>query len=923
MEILSRLCALFRRDKLDRDMAAEMRAHLEEQTRRNLAAGMNERDAHAAAHRQFGGVAQIQERARDARGWRWLEDALRDLRLAARTLRQHPGFTTVAVLSLALGIGANTAVFSLVDDVLWKMLPVKNPQELVLLHWFSGPQGFDVAVSGSWDQDPETGRTSCTSFSQRAFERFRDENQALREVFAFAPLREPTLIANGQAELSSFGAQVVSGGYHAGLGVSAVLGRTIARADDQPGAPPVAVISYGYWQRRFGGGAGVLGKTIVVNNASATIIGVTPPEFLGTLDVGIAPDVTLPLSMLPQVDAELAEFMRRPGGIWWLRVMGRLHPGATPEQVRGNLGEVFRQLAREDLQARPPHGPVTETVEKPDLPELAVGPGSQGLNNGRTAYRQRLMILLGLVGIVLLIASANVATLLLARGAARRREIAARLALGASRSRLIRQLLTESALLAFLGAGAGLLFALWGKRLLLAMNLLAVDGPETLVLNPGLDWRVLGFTAFVALGTGLFFALVPAWQSTRLELSSEFQGGTRLHGASRSRLGRALLVLQVALSLMLLVGAGLFVRTVRNLEGIEVGFNREHLLLFRINAKPPAYDRARAARLHEQIAERIGALSGVRGVTFSRMPLLSRAGWGTRIRVPGRGTGAEPADFAMLNAVGPDFFSTLGIPVLLGREFAPRDDTAAPGIALINETMAKRYFPEGNPVGQQFGRPSPHGNVDVEIIGVVGDAKYTEARNETPPTAYFPFRQEPDGEGNYAVRTSGDPEGVVAAIREVARTIDPTLPLGDIRTQDAQIRKLFASKQLFARFASFFGGLALALVCVGLYGQLAYAVTRRTGEIGVRMALGAKPRWVLGMILRQSLGLVAVGVGLGLAGAIATTRLVASMLYDLSPNDPATLAGTVLLIIVATTLAAWLPARRAANVDPVVALRAE
>ncbi|MEO6569281.1 MAG: ABC transporter permease, partial [Opitutaceae bacterium] len=879
-------------------------------------------EARYAARRQFGGVDQIKEQARAQRPGLWLEQLLQDLRYATRQLRRNPGFASVAILSLALGIGANTAIFSFVDAVLLKLLPVKDPRELVLFNWAS-KQGWVGPVSGSWEKDPATGLQTCTSFSQRAFELFRDRNATLAAVFAFAPLGNVTLIVDGQAESSSFGGQFISVGYHAGLGVSPVVGRVMTPEDDRPGAAPVVVISHRYWQQRFAGDPAAVGKTISVNGALATIIGVTPRGFLGALDVGIAPDVSLPLAMLAQVDPEFAGMANRPGGMWWLRVMGRLKPDATREQVRANLGGTFRELAMEEAKLLPARG-TAGTGASPEIPVLGVEAGGQGLTEARHGHTRMLVVLMSLVGLVLLLACANVAGLLVARGAARRREIAARLAMGAGRGRLVRQLLTESALLVLCGAIAGIFVAHWGQSALLALNPLAGRAAQPVVLNPTLDWRVLGFTAVAALVSALLVGLVPAWRATRVEIQGEFLGGMRNQGAGRSRIGQAFLLVQVALSLVLLVGAGLFVRTLRNLQGVDVGFNREQLLLFAVNAKPPTYDATRAAALHARVAETIRTISGVRAATFSRLPLLSNAGWNTRIAFPDRPPPATgKADTAMLNAVEPAFFSTLEIPVLLGRGFTDADAAKSLKVALINETMARQYFPEQNPIGRSLIRNAPSGRIELEVVGIVRDAKYAAVKNQTPATFYVPFSQESSGEASYAVRTSGDPKAFIGSIRAALRAIDAELPLADIRTQEQQVEKLLGNERLFARASGFFGVLALVLVGVGLYGLMSYAVTCRTGEIGIRIALGAMPRAVLWMILRESLVLVIVGAVLGAAVAAGMTALVKNMLYGVAPTDPLTFGGVTLLLLAAALFAAWLPARRAAKLDPVVALRAE
>jgi predicted permease len=920
--LIFRLQHLFLKKRIEAQLTDEIRSHLDMLTEANIAAGMSPEEARYMAERQFGGVAQVKEEFRDQRGIPWLENFLKDLGYGVRQLRNNLGFTTVAVLTLALAIGINTLVFSLVDEVLLKSLPVKDPQELVLFRWSAAPPGWDWPADAWWETDPVTKLTTCTSFSLETFSRFGARSEGVADIFAFAPLREPTVNADGRAEIVSRG-QLVSGGYFGGLGVPARLGRMIEPEDDRAGAPPVAVISYGYWQRRFGNDPGVLGKKILVNNAPATVIGVTPRDFPGTLDVGDAPDLSVPLAMLSQVLPDRAEELKQPVKLWWLRLMGRLKPGVTAESARLSLEQTFRQCALDDLAvlpARPP-SPGGRSVL---LPVLEIQPGGQGLTEARHSYARELQIMTGLVGLVLLTACANVANLLLVRGAARRREMAVRLALGAGRGRLVRQLLVEHGLLAFLGGVLGVGVAYWGRGLLLAMHPLLHEDGRSLVLNLDLNLRVLGFTTAVAGFTGILFGLAPALRATRVDLTAEFQGGAaaRQRG-SFSLLGRALIVVQVALSLIMLVGAGLCVRTLRNLHGVDVGFNRGHLLLFRIDAAPLGYKDAQNTELNERIARGIGVLPGVQSVTFSAVPSLSRSGWNTRISVQGRPPTSGRMDTAMVNAVDVNYFSTFGIPLLLGRGFTLHDDAAAPKVAIINQKMAEDYFGKENPVGRRFGRKGPESSGQIEIVGVVPDAKYSDVRDAAPATAYFPALQQVSPEANFAVRSAGDPEGEILSVERAVRAVNPNLPLADVRTQDAQIERLFSQERLFSRLAGFFGLFGLALVSVGLYGLMSYVVLRRTKEIGIRMALGAQRDNVLRLILLQGMAPVGVGLAAGLASAAGVTRLLRSLLYGVEPFDPVTIMLVSLLLAVVASLACLLPAWRAARVDPIAALRHE
>jgi predicted permease len=854
------------------------------------------------------------------------ERVLSDLRLALRQLQKSPGFTAVAVLSLAVGIGANTAVFSLVNEILLRSLPVRNPEHLVLLRTIEGEGGrLSRAGENNGSIDPATGRNASTSFSLLIFERLRAQPSPLSDLFAFAPFPKVHLLVDGQPELDA-SAQLVSGNYHTGLGVPAVLGRTLTPADDAPSAAPAAVISFRYWQRRFGGSPGVLGTVVHVNRVPTTIVGVTPQGFDGALQAGESPDISVPLALHLRFQPDRAG--RAQPWYWWIRVMGRLAPGATPAQVRASLEPVFQVAAREGwLAGRAPGAPPDERM--PALPTLAADPGAQGEADARRQFAGSLRILQGLVALVLVAACANLANLLLARGATRRREIALRLALGAGRARIVRQLFAESLLLAAAGTGVGMVLAWWGRGLLLALR---PFGQATVVLDLPLDIRVLAFTAVVAVVTALLFGLAPALRATRIDLNAHFQSGSRTLGAhSRSRVAQALMVVQIALSLVLLVSTGLFVRTLTNLDRVDAGFNRRDLLLFRIDAASAGYRREQFGALQSRVQERLERLPGVKAVTFSSVALLSRVRQNKRITVPGAALSANPSAPVNTNGLAPNFFSAMELPVALGRGFTARDDLDAPRVAVVNQAFVRTYLSGENPVGRRIGI-GPDDVDQVEIVGVAADAKYTDLRQAVPATIYLPARQRLDGEANFALRLARGQKGtgdavpyaaVASAVRAAVREIDPTLPVLDMRTQEEQVDRLHAQQLLFARLSAVFGGLALALACLGLYGLMSHAVERRTGEIGLRMALGALPAQVLRMVLRESLMLAGLGAAAGAAAAYWTGQLVASMLFGLSAADPATYLAVAVLLAVMAVLACVVPARRASHVDPLVALRSE
>jgi predicted permease len=849
-----------------------------------------------------------------------------DLRYGARTLIKTPGFTAVAVLSLALGIGANTALFSVVDAVLLKKLPVREPDRLVLFRWVTGPNFSPGSHHGNAARD-DSGRLVKSSFAYQTYARFREQPGPLSDVFAFG---DATLnvSADGRADVAN--GQAVSGNYYAALGVPALVGRTITDEDDHAAAPPVAVLSYRYWQRRFGGDRGVVGRQISLNHVAFTVVGVTPEGFDGAMQVGSSPDISIPIAWEPQIRGERS--LMAGAGAWWLRLMGRLKPGATPEQARASLELVFQQSAVEHREARVSRGENTLRPLGPeDYPHLVAYPGSQGETSRRQNYQKPLYMLFGVVGLVLLIACANVANLLLARSASRQREIAVRLALGAGRRRLVRQLLTESGLLAALGGALGVLLAFWIKDGLLAVG--EWGGGDMAALEPRLDLRVLSFTLALSLLTGLLFGMVPAWRATRVDLTPALKGGARSAGAApRSLFTKALVAAQVAMSLLLMVGAGLFLRTLVNLQRVELGFNERNLLLFTVEPGLIGYKGERLANLYRQMAGRVEAVPGVQAVTFSAERLLAGGESDRSLYLPGAPVSADgkakSEGDVYIHQVRENFLKAMGVPVLAGRDLAAQDDARAPKVAVVNQTFARRFFPGENPVGKRFSFDNPNGAGLVEVVGLAGDAKYATQRDEIPPTAYLPWSQELSAlrSATFEVRTSGDPVSYVAAVRQAAGEVDPDLPLEDVKTQVEQADETLAMERLFAKLLSLFGLLAQALAAVGLYGVLAWSVAQRTREIGIRVALGAQRGDVLRMVLRQGMSLTLAGVALGLAGAYALTRYLESlsrMLYGVGPTDPLTFGVTAVLLTLVALLACLVPARRATRVDPMVALRYE
>ena len=849
-----------------------------------------------------------------------------DLRYGMHVLLKHPGFTMVAMLTLALGVGANTALFSVVDAVLLKKLPVSDPDRLVLFgaSWnrnFS-PGGYN----GSNRRDPVTGINTATSFPFQSFSRLRQEQGVMSDVFAFGSV-DLNLNSGGQAEVVN--GQVVSGNYYSALGLPALIGRTINDADDSAGASPVAVISHRYWTSRFGAETSVIGKQVNLNNIAFTIVGVTPPGFEGTMQVGSSQDVSLPLAWEPQISAERT--MMKGAGVWWLRLMGRLKPGVTLEQARAALEAPFQQSVLEHRMARQSSAanPI-KPLEPRDYPRLLVDSGSQGEMNMRRTYQKPLHLLFGVVALVLLIACANVANLLLVRASSRQKEIAVRLAVGASRWRLMRQLLTESILLAILGGGLGILFAVWIKDSLLMVS--DWSGREMTALNPRLDLRVLGFTMALCCFTGIVFGIVPALRATRLDLTPSLKDTGRGSSAyARSFLSKSLVVVQVSLSVLLLIGAGLLIRTLRNLQKVETGFNSQNLLLFTVDPSLIGYKEDRLANLYQEMFARLEAVPGVQSVTFSRHALLSFGGTNSSVFLPGAKTlpDGNPVDSggSYIHHVRENFLQAMEIPLLVGRSFNEQDDARAPKVAVVNQTFARVFFPNENPIGKRFSFEPPKPG-EIEIVGLARDAKYTSQREDTPPTAYIPWRQSLGSmrSSTFEVRTLGDPANFVGAIRQAANEVESNLPLNDVKTQIQQTNETLAMERLFAKLLSLFGVLAQQLAAIGLYGVMAYAVSQRTHEIGIRMALGANQRNVLKMILKQGMTLTLIGVALGLGGAYVLTKYLeslTSMLFGVRPRDPLTFGVIAALLMVVALVACFIPARRATKVDPLVALRYE
>jgi len=865
-----------------------------------------------------------------------MADLLRDVRFGIRMLVKNKGFTLVAVLSLALGIGANTALFSVVDAALLKTLPVPDPDRLVLFAWHAGLPFRVGGMSGTSNVPGAPGTRKLSLFRYEVFARMRKQTQAtetpLSDLFAFAPIQDVNAVNGDQAELVD--GQAVSGNYYAGLRMQTSLGRPITDDDEKPGATPVVVLSHQFWQERFGANPAVIGQPLKLNKQSFTIIGVTPPAFTGTSQVDYHPAFTVPFASEPLLLGENSNLTTaNQPGIWWINLMGRLKPGATYQQARDSLNDTFQTTA---LEIMPPPRKASEPaqLDPKDYPHLIAESGSRGMLDRRRDYSPTIYGLFIVVTLVLLIACANVANLLLARASLRSAEINVRLAVGAGRWRLVRQLLTESVLLAALGGAVGVIFAFWGKSALLTLT-----DKDTGILPNGLDlslnWRVLGFTLTVSLLTGVLFGLAPAWRATRQDLATTLKQSRRTTGAV-SRLSKGLIIAQVALSLLLLVGAGLFIRTLYNLQRVNLGFNQENLLLFRLQPQQNGYKDERLVQFYQQLVARLDNLPDVRSATFARVPLIADENWYNDIRLPGETEKTSASHDTMRQMARENYFSTMEIPLLSGRSFTAHDDQHAPKVAIVNQTFAQQFFANNEVLGK---RVNIEGESEVEIVGMVADTKYRSQREDIKPLLYTPWQQEDQALGTvyFTLRTVGEPASLAERVRQVVHELDSDLPVTQVSTQTARAHATLGPERLAARLLSFFGALALLLAGIGLSGVLAYSVAQRTNEMGIRMALGAQASNVLRLVVWQGMRLVLLGLAVGAVTGYGLKRLLASQyfgeavglgqiseqLYGVNATDPLTFVVIGALLLLVALVACWLPARKATQVDPLEALRYE
>jgi len=915
MAWLSRIWNTLRSHSLQKELDEELQHHIDLRTADLERGGMSHTEAYAAATRQFGNTTLQTERMRRMDVATWMETVFSDLRYALRQFRRSPLFTALAVLSLALGIGANTAIFSVMDAILLRTLPVHDPQQLVSL--------TDPDQAGLWMGTADGERVII---SYQEFLQLRDRLTSLSGLCAMQSWLGKRQVRVAGAQQEQVSGRLVSEEYFSVLRVDPAIGRVFTSADAKaPGQDPYAVISYDFWQRRFGGRTDVLGTTIKLNNALLTVVGVAEKDFKGESG-GEDPDLWIPLLMQPMVN---------PGRDWlhedssvstnktiWLHALGRIKPGKTLAGLQAEVNVTFKGM----LEAFYPPTMTEEAKKEAFGQYLVVHEARLGSFSGRDDYAQQLKILLAVAGLVLLIACANVANLLLARATARRREVGIRFSIGASRSRLFRQFFTESLVLSVLGGLAGLALAWLGARLLVGL----LGGRQNLlVLSTDLDWRVLTFTLTVTLLTGILFGVAPSLRASRTDVNQSMRlGASGTHSGRRLTLAKVLVVGQVAISLLLVIGAGLFLRTLWNLQSTDLGYPRENLLQVGVDGATAGYKDQQLVLFYQDVANRLRALPGVRGASYSELGLMTGGESNTNVKAEGFIAQKDEDKQSRFDIVAPGYFNAVGVPLVLGRDLGPQDTTASTHVCVVNEELAKRFFAGQSPIGRHL--TSEHGKdgtVTLEIVGVVKNLRSRSLRGNIPQRFYVPAAQGWRGRIPSAmifeIRTTADPKSIATEVRKAISSVNPDAPVTFSISMEEVITDRTAFTNLIARLCGIFGGLALLLAGTGLYGLLSYGVTRRTNEIGIRMALGAGRRSVLAMILQESSVLLLLGLIVGLGVAVATTRLIASELYGLSQFDPVSFVAASVLLAAVAMVAGYIPAARAARVDPVRALRHE
>jgi predicted permease len=912
----AKLKARFAQDKANREFDDELQAHLQLLTEQYLRQGLPAEEAGLAARRQFGNSSLVRERHREARSFLSLSTFWRDVRFGARQLARNPVFTVIAVSSLGLGIGANTAIFSAAKRVLLDTLPVSNPHELRLLTWVSGHQQPVPQVWGDvWSTG--SGGLASNAFSYAVFEQMRKKTDVFRDLVAFKDIKM-TASVDRHPELVN--GELVSGGAFDALGVKPILGRLLNSADDAgPGKGPVAMIGEGYWAARFGRSQAVLGNSFVLNGVPLTIVGILPAQFTG-LQMGSVAQVFVPLTMQP-VMAPRAQLLQGDTSLlnnpqaWWIHILVRLRPDVPEERTQSALNLSLRQTAMDTL-------PKAKNLDQLGLQLVQ---GDRGVDDLRDQFADPSYLLLALAGLVLLLACVNLANLLLARGAGRHREMSTRLALGATKAQILRQVLTESLLLSSLGGTAGLGLGFFVRNVI--PNLLgnsSSDSSSGPAIKVVFDWQVLAFAAALSLAAGLLFGMIPAWQAMHINVNRSLKGtGNTTAGRNTRWLGKGLVITQISLSIVLLIGAGLFVRTLVNLGRTTLGFRSDRLLLFELDPPRTRYSDPQMTMLYRQLEEKIAAIPGVRSVSLSNIAIIGDGYSGTTFHLPGRSAQSNQ-ERVQINSVGTDFFRTMGIPLLQGRAFTGHDTSSAPTVAVVNQALARRFFPRENPIGQIFEADSGDANGPIQIIGIAADTRYADLRAETPPIFYIPYQQQPTASHMvFEVHTATEPGTVLSQVRASVEVLDRELPMINVRTMTDQLTASLSAERIFANLTAGFGLLALVLAGIGIYGIMTYTVSRRNQEIGLRMALGEPPASVVWMVLREALGMLAIGLAAGIGCSLALSRFVAAQLFGLRAVDTWTYVAAIALLSAVAVVSCFLPARRASAIDPLTTLRYE
>lgn len=913
--ISSSLRSILRGHDLMAQIDEELRFHLEARASDLIAQGLSPAQAARQAHLEFGTLNTHRIEARHSLGIRWFDDMVADLRYAARILRKSPAFTFIAVGSLALAIGANTTIFSVANQLLYERLGIHHPEQLRLLT-YTGDKNLLIDSSwGAWESIPGGG-TYGDSFTYPVYQQLRRNNTAMQDIFAFKDVGRANVTIDGTAIVAPV--ELVSGNFYQQMDIHPVLGRPILPSDDgAPTSGTVAIISDGLWARAFGRSPSAIGKVISVNMTPFTIVGVNPPGFTGAKSVQESADLFIPLSMVSVFYTDFAldgPALTSPS-LWWVNLMARAKPGVPDVQAQASLQAILR--AAVIATAPPPAGRT--------FPVLDLNDGSRGLNSSGKRFAKPMNVLIIFVSFVLLLACANVANLMLARTLSRQREISVRLALGAERSRILRQILTEGLLLSAIGGVFGFILGYFGRTAL--PNFIASAWQRSSIHVP-FHWKIFFFTAVITIFTGILFSALPAWTAMRSEINTGLKdtGGTSTR-RDRAISGRALVAFQMALSTLLLAGAGLFIRTMINLNSIDSGFETKNLLLFDINPPAKRYVAPKDIALHARIEEALRAVPGVESVTLTSVPLIANQRTSSDFLVEGQPVPhinrGEVNPFKAVRAdVGPGFLRVLRIPLIAGHDFSSQDADGTRAVSIINQAAAKKFFLNQNPIGKRFRTRDDDLGIWYQIVGICADTHYNSLKDSMPPLHFDLYRQQSRiGGATYMIRTAMKPEALAPSLRDAIRKIDPDLPLRDIRTQQQQVDATIQQERTLASLTAGCGVLALALACVGIYGIMTYTVTRRTNEFGIRLALGAQRTRVRIMVLRESAWLAILGIVAGLVAAVALGRLVKSMLWGLSPTDPISLMGAVFLLLTVALTASWIPAARASRIEPMEALR--